>query len=81
LTEPFSTTTQKEISMKNLFALAGLTVVLMFVALLFMCPFLVIWAVNTLFPQANLGYTFWNWLAVVLLGVFFRGDSVGAKSK
>ena len=37
-------------------------------------PFLTIWAVNTLFPALAIGYTFDTWLAVVLLGGFFRAN-------
>jgi hypothetical protein len=50
--------------MKNLFAIGtGITVFVMIFALLLMWPFVVIWAVNTLFTSSNIGYTFWNWLA------------------
>lgn len=34
-------------------------------------PFVVIWALNTLF-QLGLGYTFWNWLAVVVLSAWIQ---------
>jgi len=34
-------------------------------------PFIVIWALNTLF-QTGLDYTFWNWLAVVVLSAWLQ---------
>lgn len=46
-----------------------------FVALLILIvavgPLAVIWALNTLF-QLGIGYTVWNWLAVIVLSVFFQ---------
>ncbi len=38
-------------------------------------PFAVIWATNTLFGLC-IKYTFWNWLAVVILHVFFQGNAI-----
>lgn len=35
-------------------------------------PFLTIWALNTLFPVLAIEYTFWTWLAVIILGAFMR---------
>lgn len=37
-------------------------------------PILTIWAANTLFPILAIPYTFETWLAVVLLGMFFRAN-------
>ena len=37
-------------------------------------PLLTIWALNTLFPVLAIQYTFDTWLAVVLLGMFLRGN-------
>jgi hypothetical protein len=37
-------------------------------------PFLTIWALNTLFPVLAIGYSFDTWLAVILLGGFFRAN-------
>lgn len=34
-------------------------------------PLAVIWALNTLF-QLGLGYTFWNWLAVMILSAWLQ---------
>lgn len=43
-------------------------------------PLAVIWALNTLF-SFGLGYTFWNWLAVVVLHVFFQGNAIVTNNK
>jgi uncharacterized membrane protein len=47
----------------------GLGALILVVALL--GPLAIIWALNTLF-QTGLDYTFWNWLAVVVLSVFIQ---------
>jgi|LakMenE01Jun11ns_1017448.scaffolds.fasta_scaffold8964395_2 hypothetical protein len=55
----------------------------LFVIALIICivyPFAVIWAVNTLF-QFNLNYTVWNWLAVVILHIFFQGNAIFTNTK
>lgn len=38
-------------------------------------PLAVIWALNSLF-NLSIGYTFWNWLAVVVLHIFFQGNAI-----
>ena len=38
-------------------------------------PFLVLWSWNTLFGNLYaIPYTVWTWLAVLIIGVFIRGD-------
>jgi heme A synthase len=37
-------------------------------------PWLVIWALNTMFPALAIEFTFWTWAAVVILGTFFRAN-------
>jgi hypothetical protein len=50
-------------------------IVLVAIALVFVGPFLVIWAWNTLFGSVfAIGYTLWTWLAVLIIGVFIRSD-------
>ena len=46
------------------------------VALIIIMPLGVIWAWNTLFGAlvCTIAYTFPNWCAVILLGMFFRGN-------
>jgi cyanate permease len=41
-------------------------------------PLLTIWSLNTLFGL-SIAYTFWTWLAVVFLGMFFNAR-IGQKS-
>lgn len=49
-------------------------VILVVIALLIAGPLLTIWALNTLFPMLAIPYTFWTWLAVVLLGAAMKGN-------
>lgn len=44
-------------------------------------PFVWIWCINTLFPIANIQYTFDTWLAALLIGGSFGGVSFARKSK
>ena len=53
---------------KIIFALA------LIVALIVLGPLLTIWAANTLFPALAIAYTWETWLAVILLGAFFRAN-------
>jgi hypothetical protein len=53
------------------------TIVLMIVLLIVLIaigPIVVIWALNTLFPILAIQFTFWTWLAVVILGAFLRAN-------
>ena len=43
-------------------------------------PWLVIWALNTMFPVLAIEFTFRTWCAVVILGTFFRAN-VSVKRK
>ena len=36
-------------------------------ALVILGPLITIWAMNTLFPVLAIPYTFWTWLAVIIL--------------
>jgi hypothetical protein len=44
-------------------------------------PFVWIWCINTLFPVANIQYTFDTWLASLLIGGSFGGVRFARKSK
>lgn len=44
-------------------------------------PFVWIWCINTLFPIANIQYTFDTWLASLLIGGSFGGVGFARKSK
>lgn len=35
-------------------------------------PFAVLWSLNTLFPILAIPYTFYSWLAIVALNVFWK---------
>lgn len=37
-------------------------------------PLATIWALNTLFPALAIDYTFWTWLAVIVLGAALRSN-------
>jgi len=37
-------------------------------------PWVVIWALNTLFPVLAIPYTFWTWLAVVVIGTYLKTE-------
>ena len=55
--------------------LGVLTVVVLLIAAVLLGPFAVIWAWNTLFGSVYaVEYTFWTWLAVLIIGVFIRSD-------
>lgn len=44
------------------------------VAIVAFGPLLTIWALNTLFPVLAINYGFFEWLAVIILGGFFRAN-------
>jgi hypothetical protein len=47
------------------------TVAIIMIVAVLLGPFAVIWSWNTLFGTVvNIGYTFWTWLAVIVLGAF-----------
>ena len=47
--------------------------VIVFAALVALVPFAVIWGWNQLFGAMHtIEFTFWNWLAVIALGLFFN---------
>lgn len=42
-------------------------------------PLAVLWSLNQLFPVLAIPYTFWNWLAVVLLNATWMSKTVLTK--
>lgn len=58
--------------MNNFLTIVG--AVCLIVVLLAVGPLLTIWALNTLFPVLAIPYTFWTWLAVIIVGMFIRSD-------
>lgn len=55
-------------------AFGGLLVVLVVLAVIILGPWAVIWALNTLFPALAIPFTFWTWLAILVLGGFARSN-------
>ena len=45
-----------------------LGLILVVILLIAAGPLLLIWALNTLFPILAIPYTFWTWLAALILG-------------
>ena len=54
-------------------------VVLLLLVVIATIPLLAIWCINTLFPVANLAYSFINWFAMFLLIAIFSGGSISTK--
>jgi hypothetical protein len=61
-------------------ATAGFLVIGLIVAAVIFMPLAVIWSVNTLFAT-SIAFTFWNWLAVVVLGSFIRATPTAVIKK
>ena len=53
-------------------AIGVLLLVAFVIALIILGPLATIWALNTLFPSLAIPFTFWTWLAVVVLGGLFK---------
>ena len=51
-----------------------LAFVILVILLVVFGPFFTIWSLNTLFPVLAIPYTFDTWCAVILLGLFFKGN-------
>jgi len=51
-----------------------LLLVLLGFLLLALGPLVTIWAWNTLFTGSTIPYTFGTWVAVIILGAFFRAN-------
>jgi len=49
----------------------GASMILLAIAAVIGWPLLVIFALNTLFPALAISYTFWTWLAVVILNMTY----------
>lgn len=49
-------------------------IILLALAFFLLGPMAILWALNTLFPALALAYTFWNWLAVLILMGLFRAE-------
>jgi hypothetical protein len=51
-----------------------LAIVALVILLVVFGPFFTIWSINTLFPVLAIPYTFETWCAVILLGLFLKGN-------
>ena len=58
--------------MKSIITILGLVALVAVVVII--GPLLTIWAFNTLFPAVAVPYDFYTWLAVIILGAFFRAN-------
>lgn len=56
--------------------------VALFIAFIAFWPMAIIWAINTLAPAMSIPYSFWTWLAVVILNIStFGGLQASFKSR
>lgn len=51
------------------------------ILLIIVGPLLTIWALNTLFPVLAIPYSLETWAAVILVGMFIRGERLVSASK
>ncbi len=65
--------------MNNFFTLVLMIVFV--IVLIVIGPIITIWGWNTLFPMVAVPYTFETWLAVIILGAFFRANVSIKKDK
>lgn len=54
--------------------IATVFVILLVIAFVIFSPFLMIWALNTLFPVLAIGYSIKTWFAIVIIAGLFRGN-------
>lgn len=48
--------------------------ILIIIAVIAIGPLAVLWALNTLFPALAIPYTFWTWLATLILASVVRAE-------
>lgn len=56
--------------------MAVFLLLLLLVALIIAGPLMTIWALNTLFPVLAIDYTFWTWLAALILASIFSASHI-----
>lgn len=56
-------------------------IVALAIALIVLFPFAVIFSLNTLFPSLAIPSSFDTWCAVIVLGMFFRGEGISFSFK
>jgi len=52
----------------------GAVLILLVVFFIAIGPLLVMWSLNQLFPSLEIAYTFWNWLATLILAGAVRSS-------
>ena len=58
---------------KNAVVAGGFALLFVAIVILALSPLAIIWGWNTLFGDIKtIDYTFWNWLAVMALGMMFK---------
>jgi len=69
-------------SIKTILELFGIGVgILIVIGIAIVFPFLVIWALNTIFPVLAIPYTLETWAAVILLQIFVKSNIEVNKTK
>lgn len=49
-----------------------ITYIIILILLFIFWPFVIVWAVNTLFPSVNIILNIWTWIAIHAIGIFTR---------
>lgn len=62
-----------KISTDGYTAVGVIVILILAILLLVGGPLAIIWSLNTLFPVVAIPYTFWHWLAVVVLSATWFG--------
>jgi hypothetical protein len=55
--------------------MSKILILILAIAMVVLFPLAVIWSVNILVPAAAIPVSFDTWCAVVVLGMFFRGEA------
>jgi hypothetical protein len=55
--------------------MSKILILILAIAMVVLFPLAVIWSVNMLFPVLAIPVSFDTWVAVVVLGMFFRGET------
>lgn len=59
----------------------AILIIIAAIAMIVLFPFAVIWSMSTLFPALAIPLNFDTWCAVIVLGMFFRGEGASFKFK
>ena len=64
---------RKNLQKVNLPTTGIVLLILLMILLICFTPFIVIWALNTLFPILAIQYSFWTWLAMLIINIHIGG--------